>query len=119
MKRRVAVPAHERSSGNVFHDLGFDRPDDELAKANLIMQIADLVRRRSVRQSDVAALLGLPQSNVSLLLRGHSNGFSMGRLMLFLTRLGHDVDIVVGPRSRNGRQARLRVRHAGTVRRAS
>src|SRR3989338_2501879 len=36
------VPAFERSSGNVFRDLGFERPDDELARAMLIAQLGDL-----------------------------------------------------------------------------
>jgi predicted XRE-type DNA-binding protein len=117
--RHVALPAHDSSSGNVFRDLGFDRPDEELAKANLIMQIADLVRERKVPQSATATLLRLPQSKVSLLLRGHSNGFSIGRLLLLLTRLGHDVDIVIRPRRRSGRQARLKVRHPSSARRAS
>ena len=42
------VPAFERSSGNVFRDLGFERPDDELARAMLIAQLGDLVEAHCI-----------------------------------------------------------------------
>jgi predicted XRE-type DNA-binding protein len=103
------VPAFERSSGNVFRDLGFERPDDELAKAMLIAQLGDLVEARGWRQADAARELRIPQSKVSLLLRGHSEGFSTGRLMKLLNRLGQDIDIVVRPTRSTKRPARIRV----------
>ena len=109
MSNANALPAFERGSGNVFRDLGFDRPDEELAKAMLIVQLRDLVQARQLRQADAARVLGIPQSKVSVLLRGHSEGFSTGRLMKLLNRLGQDIDIVVRPSRSSKRPARIRV----------
>ncbi len=107
-----ALPAFERGSGNVFRDLGFDRPEEELAKAMLVVQLRDLVCARQLRQTDTARVLGIPQSRVSLLLRGHSEGFSTGRLLKLLNRLGQDIDIVVRPSRSAKRPARIRVLRA-------
>jgi predicted XRE-type DNA-binding protein len=106
MSRRK--PVFERSSGNVFADLGFDRPDVELVKAQIILRIVDLLRGRGLTQTAAGHLLGLPQPKVSLLFRGQTAGFSTDRLIRFLNRLGQDVDIVI--RHRAGRRAgRVRV----------
>lgn len=109
MNRPTHLPFFERGSDNVFRDLGFEHPDDELAKAQLTVQIGDLVAARKLRQVDAAYLLGIPQSKVSRLLRGHTEGFSTGRLMSLLTRLGQDVDIVVRPRRARSRRPHVRV----------
>jgi predicted XRE-type DNA-binding protein len=102
-------PAFERGCGNVFRDLGFERPDDELAKATLIVHLRELVAARRLRQIDAARVLGISQSKVSVLLRGHSEGFSTERLMRLLTRLDQDIDIVVRPSRSKKRPAHIRV----------
>lgn len=109
MSQARTKPAFERGSGNVFRDLGFNRPDDELVKAALIVHLRELVARRALRQTDAARVLGIPQSKVSLLLRGHSEGFSAERLMKLLNRLDQEIDIVVRPRRNGKRPARMRV----------
>lgn len=113
MSAEIPRPSFERGSGNVFRDLGFERPDDELAKAALIVHVRELVAARDLRQVDTARLLGIPQSKVSVLLRGHSDGFSTERLMKLLNRLGQDIDIVVRPHRGARRPPRVRVVHAG------
>ena len=102
-------PAFERSSGNVFRDLGFEHPEEELAKAHLILQIVELVRARGLTQIAAARVLALPQPKVSLLLRGQTAGFSTGRLIRLLNRLDQDVEIVVRTKASARRPARLRV----------
>jgi hypothetical protein len=47
--------------------------------------------------------------SVSVLLRGHSEGFSTERLMKLLNRLGQDIDIVVRSHRGARRPARVRV----------
>jgi predicted XRE-type DNA-binding protein len=42
------LPRFELSSGNVFADLGFEHPEEELAKAQLIFQIVELIRARGL-----------------------------------------------------------------------
>ncbi len=114
MTKPNALPFFEESSGNVFRDLGFARPEEELAKVMLIVQLRDEVTARGWNQAKTAEALGIPQSKVSLLLRGHSEGFSTGRLMTLLTRLGQDVDIIVRPARSRVRPARLRVLRGAT-----
>lgn len=99
----------ERSSGNVFADLGFDRPGEELAKAQILLRIVALLRKRGLTQTAAGALLGLPQPKVSLLYQGRTAGFSTDRLIRFLNRLGQDVDIVIRNNSAPHRTGRVRV----------
>ena len=103
------APKFEPSSGNIFADLGFQHPEEELAKAHLILQIVELVRARGLTQIAAARVLALPQPKVSLLLRGQMAGFSTGRLIRLLNRLDQDVEIVVRTKASARRPARLRV----------
>ncbi len=85
------------SSGNVFADLGFADPEEELAKALLSRQIAKAIEARGWTQTEAAAVLGTTQPKVSDVVRGKTENFSMDRLFRFLTALGQDVRIVVSP----------------------
>lgn len=98
----------EKSSGNVFRDLGFANADEMLAKANLARQAGKLIKRRGLTQAQVAALLKIDQPKVSALLNGRLTAFSTERLMRFLKALDQDVKIVVKPRPRS-RAAQIRV----------
>ena len=88
------------SSGNVFADLGFPDADGMLAKADLAIKIADILRKRRLTQVQAAALLGVDQPKVSALIRGRLAGFSIERLLRFLLLLGADVSITIKPRQR-------------------
>jgi len=87
----------ERSSGNVFADLGLPHPEQELLKAKLTLQIYRLIKRRGLTQVEAGRLLGIKQPHVSALMRNRSGAFSVERLMEFLTALGQDVEITVRP----------------------
>jgi predicted XRE-type DNA-binding protein len=93
-KKSVKV---EKSSGNVFGDLGLPYPEQELVKAKLTLQIFRLVKRRGLRQADAGKILGIKQPHVSRLMRNRSGAFSIERLPEFLTALGQDVEITVKP----------------------
>ena len=45
-------------SGNVFADLGFANPEEELLKAKLIREIRSIIKRRKLTQAKAAILLG-------------------------------------------------------------
>ncbi len=91
------------SSGNVFADLGFTNPEQELLKARLTLQIYRTVKARKLTQVQAGEILGIKQPHVSSLMRGQSGAFSVERLMEFLTDLGHDIEIAVTPsRKRHG-----------------
>ncbi len=88
----------EHGTGNVFADLGLPDPHDRQTKTHLASAINDLVRVRKLRQIETARLLGIPQPKVSALVNYRLDGFSVERLMSFLTRLDQDVEIVIRPR---------------------
>ncbi len=102
---------HEKSSGNVFADLGFPNSEQELVKAKLTVQIYRLLKDRGVTQAEAAKLLGTTQAQVSALMRCRPVSISVGRLMDFLTTLGQDVEVSVkpAPDSRKTRQGHLSV----------
>ena len=102
------------SSGNVFADLGFPDADEMLAKAELAIKIADILRRRRLTQVQAATVLGVDQPKVSALIRGRLAGFSIERLLRFLLLLGTDVSITIKPRKRFRSRSRT-----GTARRSS
>src|SRR5690349_17421525 len=92
-------PKYTVSSGNVFADLGFDEPEMELLKARLAQAIAERIAERGITQSAAAAAMGLKQPNVSLLVRGRTENFSLSRLIVLLNRLGSDVLIGHRPKA--------------------
>ena len=98
-----------RGSGNVFADLGFDNPAEELAKAQLAIALGAVIRERGLTQLAAAALMGVDQPKVSHILHGRLGGFSTQRLMEFLTSLGRDVDIVIRPAPKSRKRGRLHV----------
>ena len=98
MATRTRKPIRsEKSSGNVFADLGLPHPEQELLKARLTLQIFRLIKQSGLTQTEAGKLLGIKQPNVSALMRNRSGTFSVERLMEFLTALGQDVEITVRP----------------------
>lgn len=60
----------ESDSGNVFADLGFAEPEEELTKAQLASQIREINKRRRLTQTAAATLMGVDQPKISALLGG-------------------------------------------------
>ena len=115
MKRKQAAQRDipiEKSSGNVYADLGYADSDDMLVKAQIVAKIAEIIEQRRLTQEQAAEILGLTQPKISRLLRGQFRGVSERRLLRCLTKLGRDVQIVVRPTSRRHAQGRLTVRFA-------
>ncbi|MGI8689074.1 MAG: helix-turn-helix domain-containing protein [Thermomicrobiales bacterium] len=85
------------SSGNIYADLGLPNPEERCTKAALARQIDAILTERKLTQRAAARILGIPQPKVSNLLNGRLSGFSVERLLAFLTALNRDVQIVVTP----------------------
>ena len=101
MRRKNQI---EESTGNVFKDLALEDAEERLIKADLSSAIAKVIEHRKFKnQSEVARCLGIDQPKVSKLLRGHFSEYSVERLMGFLLRLGHDVEIKIGKRTKSHR----------------
>jgi predicted XRE-type DNA-binding protein len=86
--------------GNVFADLGFANPEEELLKAKLVREIRSIIKRRKLTQTKAAVLLGLKQPDVSTLVTGRVGKFSIDRLVRCLDRLDYKVDVVVRQKPR-------------------
>ena len=86
------------SCGNVFADLDLPDPELLLAKAKLCVKITRIIRERRLTQAKAAKLMGLTQPNVSDLLRGRMDGFTLDRLFRCLDALGQEVEIIVRPK---------------------
>jgi predicted XRE-type DNA-binding protein len=96
-----------RGSGNVFFDLGLPDAANLEIKAGLVSQISRIIERRRLTQIQAARILGIDQPKVSMLLRGRFEGFSIERILRFLTALDQDVQITVAPKKRQVAQVRV------------
>ena len=108
-RRKVHGVEVEKGSGNVYADLGYSDAGEMLIKAQLVSEIAAIIKRKGLTQTQAAGLLGMPQPKLSNLLRGRFRGFSERRLMDCLTKLGRDVQIVVKATPRSRRDGRLSI----------
>src|SRR5689334_21545729 len=84
-------------SENPFADLGLPNPEERLARARLLCYIVAEIKLRGLSQTQAAALLGVPQPHISLLLQAKMSNFSLERLLQMVARLGQDVTISFQP----------------------
>ncbi len=89
--------AYETGSRNVFKDLGVPNADEHMVKAQLVFKIDSIMKERRLKQVEAAALFGVRQPDISMMLRGEFRQFSVERLLRFLVALDQDVEIVVRP----------------------
>jgi predicted XRE-type DNA-binding protein len=94
----MSKKGYETGSGNVFKDLGVPNADEHLVKAQLVFKIDGIMKGRRLTQVQAAALFGVRQPDVSMMLRGEFRQFSVERLLRFLVALDQDVEIVIRPR---------------------
>jgi predicted XRE-type DNA-binding protein len=104
------LPKVEKSSSIVFKDWGLDNADELLLKAEIVGEIARLMKLKKLTQAKAASLTGTAQPDLSNLLRGRLRGFSVERLMLMLTAFGRDIDVVVRPAPSSRKQGGIRFR---------
>ena len=97
-----ADAAITRGTGNVFADLGYADAEERQTKLRLAHAINGVIARQRLSQAAAAKKLGINQPKVSALANYKLDGFSVERLMTFLTALDQDVEIVIKnkPRSR-------------------
>ena len=107
----MAQISHEKSSGNVFADIGFTPSEaaDLTAKSTLILEIKDAIEQRKLTQQEAAQLCGTDQPTLSKVLRGRMESVTIDRLASWLNALGRDVEIVVKSVPRSRRRGRLSV----------
>lgn len=102
---RKSNPSDEKvtyGSGNIFADLGFPDAEERQTKLRLAFAINQIIEQGKMTQAMAAAALKVNQPKISALLNYKLDGFSVERLMTFLTALDRDVEISIRrkPRSR-------------------
>lgn len=102
----------EKSSGNVFADIGLPNAEEHLLKAQLVSRLQDLIKARKLTQVEAGRLLGLGQPDLSKILRGHFRDVSVARLLRFLMALDCDVEIVLKRKRSVKRPSRLTIKAA-------
>lgn len=99
-------------SANLFADLEFENPEEELIRADLAAKVDALLSDLEGTQKEIGRKLGLGQSEVSDLMRGNYGRFSIDRLLRILTKLGCKVDLKVTAPRRPGTVGRMTIRAA-------
>ena len=107
MKETIAV---EKSSGNVFADLGLPDAKEMYVKAVLAMKITNLIKQRKLTEQEAAVILHVTQPRIAALNRGSQlKSFSIDTLISFLTKLDQDVEIVVKRKPRSRMMGEIRI----------
>lgn len=96
-KRIVEGTEVQRSSDNVFADLGLPDAGKLKIKSGLVIEIRKAMRSLGLTQQEAARRMGIPQPKVSGMMRGDFSNLSERKLMDCLNRLGYDIEIKVRP----------------------
>jgi predicted XRE-type DNA-binding protein len=107
MAKKKAKAGVVASSGNVFADLGLRNPEEKQTKVRLAVAINQILQGRKLSQTAAARRLKVNQPKVSALSNYQLEGFSVERLMNFLTALDRDVNIVIRRRPGARRGGRI------------
>ena len=85
------------ADGNIFEDIGF--PPDVARhlklRADLMIEIEDIIDHRKLTQTQAAKLFGVSQPRMSDLIRGKIDRFSVDTLIEMLERAGMTVEVQV------------------------
>jgi len=85
----------EKSSGNVFFDIGFPplQAQNLRVRAELMMELIRIVRARKLTQVAAARLFRISQPRISDLMTGKIDRFSIDALVEMLWRSGRRVEV--------------------------
>ena len=72
-------------------------------------KIGEIIQARGWSQQQAAEVLGMTQPEISNLLYGRFRGISETKMLDCLVRLGHDVQIVIGPAPQTPNAGRVEV----------
>ena len=107
MANEISDEAITRGGANVFADLGFADAEERQTRLRLAHAINQAIASKRLSQAQAAARLGVGQPKVSALANYKLDGFSVERLMTFLTSLDRDVEITIKKRGRSRGTGRI------------
>jgi len=85
----------DKSSDNVYADLGLPDAEEMLVKARLAAKIGEIIKHRHMTQQQASDILGMPQSKISNMLCGNFRSISEAKMLEYLNLLDRGVQIVV------------------------
>ncbi|MCI0400986.1 MAG: XRE family transcriptional regulator [Gammaproteobacteria bacterium] len=90
----------KRSSGNIFADTGFatQQAANLHVRGMLMMEIERFVKQHNMKQTKAAKYFGVNQPEISNLLKGHIDKFSIDKLVNMASRIGKEINISIKPR---------------------
>ncbi len=97
-----------QSSGNVFADLGLPNAEEKQTKVRLAVAINHIIGSQRLSQVAAARRLNINQPKISALSNYRLDGFSVERLMNFLTALDQDIEIVIRRKPRSRKAGRIK-----------
>ena len=101
------------SSGNVFQDLAFPDAEEKFAKVKLASAIYDGIQKQGRTREEVLTILGINAEELENLINDRLRIFSIEKLFSFLLALGHNLEIVVTPKSMGEGQGAIAVVYNG------
>ena len=85
---------------NVFEALGFDNPEEEMARCELVSKILHIGDDRGLNDRELARLAGCTPKRMAQLRSVDFDDVTIDELCRYLVALGHGVRIVVEPELR-------------------
>lgn len=98
-----------KGSNNIFEDLGFADAEDRHTKLRLAFELNQVFARLRLSQASAARRLGINQPKISALKNYRLDGFSVERLMNFLTALSCDIEIIIKKKPRSTRPGKITI----------
>ena len=99
----------EMSSGNVFADLGFDRPEEMQLKSELVRQINNIIKTQKLDNAETIQVLGIDEDTRHNLSTGRLTKLTIEQLFRYLNIFGRDLEIVLKPTAANRDRGNLKV----------
>ena len=84
-------PIFEKSSGNVFADLGLADANELLMRGKIGIRIIRILKQRNLKQREISQTLDILKPEVSHLMNGEFQRFSEDKLLIFLKRLDPEI----------------------------
>ncbi|MGR3218414.1 MAG: helix-turn-helix domain-containing protein [Candidatus Anammoxibacter sp.] len=110
MSNKIEDETVTESCGNVFDDLGLANPEEMLAKSTLAIMIRRILKQRKLTQTQAAKIFGTHQTQISRLNTGKGvDSMSFDLLLVWLTKLDHNVTVTVRHKSQSQDHAEIKV----------
>jgi predicted XRE-type DNA-binding protein len=95
--RKNRNPRIERSSGNVFVDLGFTTEEaaNLTLRSQLMLVVKDAIKDRGWTQQRAAKELDVHQPRISDLMKGRLSEFSLDALVCLVQKLGYEIKLTL------------------------